>query len=115
MAHTENHPPADIAHEAHADGAVHEHHGGSFRTYWIIAGFLGLATLLEVWLAEYLPTIGIEGGPLAGTMMVIALFKAVLVALFYMHLKYEKKILTVIFLIPFFLVSLLAFTLFAQP
>ncbi len=58
---------------------------------------------------------GITGGALAGAMLGIAVFKAMLVIMFYMHLKYEKAILWGIFLLPFFLVSLLFFALFAQP
>ncbi len=58
---------------------------------------------------------GITGGALAGAMLGIAVFKAALVIMFYMYLKYEKGILWLIFLLPFFLVSLLFFALFAQP
>ncbi len=100
-----------VEHGAH-DGA---HHGSSFKLYWGIALILGAATVLEVWLAEFLKVQGFGGGTVAGTMMAIAVFKAVLVVLYYMHLKYEKRILWMIFLIPFFLVSLLTLTLFAQP
>jgi cytochrome c oxidase subunit IV len=95
--------------------AAHEHHGGSFRTYWIIALVLGAITIVEVLLAEQLPALGFTGGQVAGIMLLLSIFKAVLVAAFYMHLKYEKRILTGIFLIPFFLVSLLMLALFANP
>ncbi|MBA3531087.1 MAG: cytochrome C oxidase subunit IV family protein [Ardenticatenales bacterium] len=103
--------PVDDEHLDHD----HDHHGGSFQTYWIIAGVLLAATLTEVYLSEQLPAMGITGGALAGAMLGIAVFKAALVIMFYMHLKYEKGILWLIFLLPFFLVSLLFFALFAQP
>ncbi len=93
----------------------HDHHGGSLRLYWGIAGILLMATVAEVLLADYLKGINVTGGTLAGTMMAIAIFKAALVVMFYMHLKYEKRILWVIFAIPFALVSLLTLALFANP
>ncbi|MGH2544327.1 MAG: cytochrome C oxidase subunit IV family protein, partial [Ardenticatenaceae bacterium] len=65
-----------------------EHHGGSFKLYWGVAVILGAATILEVLLAEYLRGLGISGGMIAATMMSIAIVKAALVVLFYMHLKY---------------------------
>lgn len=93
----------------------HDHHGGSLRLYWGIAVVLLIATVAEVLLAEYLKSIGIVGGTLAGAMLAIAVFKAALVVMFYMHLRYEKRILWVIFAIPFFLVSLLVLSLFGNP
>lgn len=107
---------ADIYDDRHEHAAGDEaHHGGSFKLYWGIAVILGAATLLEVWLAEFMKHQGFGGGMIAGTMMAIAIFKAALVVLYYMHLKYERRILWVIFFVPFFLVSLLTLTLFAQP
>lgn len=95
--------------------AAHEHHGGSFRTYWLIALVLGAITVLEVFLAEWLPEQAALAQFTAGSMLLLSIFKAVLVAAFYMHLKYEKRILTFIFLLPFFLVSMLVLALFANP
>src|SRR5688500_15941526 len=84
-----------------------EQHGGSSRLNWGIAAILGAATIFEVFLADYLRGMGVSAGVIAGTMMAIAIFKAVQVVLFYMHLKYERPVLWLIFLLPFFLVSLL--------
>ena len=99
----------DAEHEAHED------HGG-WKLYWGIALVLLIATLIEVALSELMQNSWkVSGGVLTGTMMSIAIVKAALVVLYYMHLKYEKRIIWVIFFIPFFLVSLLAITLFAQP
>ncbi len=106
---------ADIYDDSAHPAPEEEHHGGSFKLYWIVALILGIATVAEVWLAEFLKEAGWAAGSVAGTMLAIAVFKAVLVVLFYMHLKYEKPFLSVIFLIPFFLVSLLVLALFAQP
>ncbi|MDQ4075734.1 MAG: cytochrome C oxidase subunit IV family protein [Chloroflexota bacterium] len=101
----------DSLHAEHEE----EHHGGSFKLYWGIAVILGAATIIEVLLADFMKEQGVSGGIIAGTMMAIAIFKAAQVVLFYMHLKYEKRFLWIIFFIPFFLVSLLALTLFVQP
>ena len=94
--------------------AAHEHHGGSFKLYWVVALVLGLITVIEVFLAEWLPQQGGLGQYTASIMLALSILKAVLVAAFYMHLKYEKRILTGIFLIPFFLVSLLMLALFGS-
>jgi caa(3)-type oxidase subunit IV len=119
----------------------HQHHGGSFRLYWGIAIILLIATVAEVALAEVLkgelectvaaicsPALvasieqsnawaqaNVSEGVVAGSMMAIAVIKAALVILYYMHLRYEKAILWVIFSIPFGLVSLLAIALFLNP
>jgi caa(3)-type oxidase subunit IV len=119
----------------------HQHHGGSFRLYWGIAIILLIATVAEVALAEVLkgelectvaaicsPSLvasieqsnawaqaNVSEGVVAGSMMAIAVIKAALVILYYMHLRYEKAILWVIFSIPFGLVSLLAIALFLNP
>jgi caa(3)-type oxidase subunit IV len=83
--------------------------------YWLIAVALLVATVVEVLLADYLKEIGMGGGVVAGSMLAIALIKALLVILYYMHLRYERAILWVIFSIPFGLVSLLALAMFSNP
>ena len=103
-------------HNAHTH--EHDHHDdhGSLKLYWGIALVLLIATLNEVGLSYALQEIWpVSGGVLGGTMMAIALFKAMLVIMYYMHLKYESKILWVIFAIPFILVTLLIIVLFSQP
>ncbi len=104
-------------HKAHAhEHNDHDDHGGSLKLYWGIALVLLIATLIEVGLSYALQEIWpVSGGVLGGTMMGIALVKAMLVIMYYMHLKYEPKILWVIFAIPFILVTLLIIVLFSQP
>lgn len=103
--------------KAHTDEhGHHDDHGGSLKLYWGIALVLLIATLIEVGLSYALQEIWpVSGGVLGGTMMGIALVKAMLVIMYYMHLKYEPKILWVIFTIPFILVTLLVIVLFSQP
>lgn len=102
-------------HDAVVAAGHDEEHEDHFVLYWIIAGVLGAATLIEVFLADYMKGQGVSGGLIAGTMMAIAIFKAIQVLLFYMHLRWEKRLLWGTVLVPLFLVSLLALTLFAQP
>ena len=103
--------------DSHTNEHEHdEHHGGSLKLYWGIALVLLIATIIEVALSYAMQELwNVSAGVLGGTMMSIAIFKALLVILYYMHLKYEKRILSVIFAIPFFLVSLLVIVLFTQP
>ena len=104
-------------HHAHAhEHDHHDDHGGSLKLYWGIALVLLIATIVEVALSYAMQELWhVSGGVLGGTMMAIAIFKAMLVIMFYMHLLYEKKILWVIFAIPFILVTLLVIVLFSQP
>ena len=99
-------------HKTEHEAEYHSH----WKLYWGIAVVLFIATVIEVVLSELMQKEWeVSVGVLAGTMMSIAIVKAALVVLYYMHLKDEKRIIWVIFFIPFFLVSLLAITLFAQP
>jgi caa(3)-type oxidase subunit IV len=110
MANVKTYSTHDMEHEAGAE--YHSH----WKLYWGIAVVLFVATVIEVALSYFMQEVWVvSGGTLAGTMMSIAIVKAALVVLYYMHLKYEERIIWVIFFIPFILVSLLAITLFAQP
>jgi cytochrome c oxidase subunit 4 len=77
----------------HADG-LDEHGHPPERVYWIVAGVLAVMTLLELstfyWPAEWQPWTSY----LIIIMMVI---KFVLVAMFFMHLKFDPKLLGRIF------------------
>jgi cytochrome c oxidase subunit 4 len=69
-------------------------HGASMSTYNMVFVVLAIVTLLELGAAE-----------LAGAINIIAVLalttvKAVLVVAYYMHLKYEKPILTWLFVVP---------------
>jgi cytochrome c oxidase subunit IV len=58
------------------------------REYWVIFAWLTALTVLEVGVA-YLE---ISKGLMVSALVLLALAKATLVALFYMHLKHETKI-----------------------
>ena len=67
------------------------------KEYWIIFAWLTLLTVLEVGLV-YVP--GIPKVPMVATLIVLALTKATLVGLFFMHLKHETRILKLNIAIP---------------
>lgn len=125
----------------HPAGQNGTHHGGSLRLYWGVAIILLIATVVEVGLASLLKgelacvagwpcppglaqsmeqsnawaNANVTDGMVAGSMMGIAIIKAMLVILYYMHLRYEKPLLSIIFAIPFGLISMLAIAMFLNP
>src|ERR671918_603962 len=62
-------------------------------TYWTIALILGIATLLEV-AVFYVPLLHSVIVPI---LLVLSTVKFVLVAGFFMHLRYDRPILTAVF------------------
>jgi len=82
------------------------------KTIWKIGGILGLATIFTVWIA----TVDLGSHELnIGVGLLVAIVKASLVALIFMHLKSEKglvyKVLlfTVVFVIGLFFLTWLGF------
>ena len=62
-------------------------------TYWMIALILGIVTLLEV-AVFYVP---ILHAVIVPVLLVLSTFKFALVAAFFMHLKYDRPVLTMVF------------------
>lgn len=60
------------------------------KQYWVIWLYLLLLTVVEVGLV-YVP--GIPRGLMVSALFALAIAKAVLVGLFYMHLKHETRVL----------------------
>ena len=96
-AHSEKpHAAGDKAHSAaHADGD-HEHKPNR-KEYWVIFAALLILTVLEVGGAQ-IP--GISKPLMRISLVAMALAKAGLVAMFYMHLKHETKVLRLTVAIP---------------
>ena len=67
------------------------------REYWIIFTWLAVLTVLEVGLC-YVP--GISKVPMVAGLFAMALTKAALVGLFFMHLRHETRILRLNIAIP---------------
>lgn len=89
-----------------------EHASHSRRPYLIIFGLLFAFTVLEVLVA--LPSMGVAQGLKVSALILLALTKAGMVALWFMHLKSEFKALRWSVLIPFAFPALYAFVLIAE-
>ena len=74
-----------------SENTIQEHAGGSVRTYLLVGVLLAVTTVIEVqlpqWLADDRPLMIVS-------LLVSAGVKAALVALFYMHLKYDSRVYT---------------------
>src|SRR5688500_14984590 len=65
----------------------------SKSTYWLIAVILGILTMLEV-AVFYVPLLHSVIVPI---LLVLSTAKFALVAMFFMHLKFDKPVLTTVF------------------
>jgi cytochrome c oxidase subunit IV len=107
MAHTE----ADAVHDPHG---AHEAHA-SVGFYWMIAAILGVITAMEVAIF-YIPAIG---QALVPSLLILSAAKFVMVVMFFMHLKFDSKVFTGLFLaglsIAIFMVSSLVVLYYYLP
>ena len=92
--------------------AATEHAAHSRRPYLVIFGLLFAFTILEVLVA--LPSMGVGRGFKVSALVVLALTKAAMVALWFMHLKSEFKVLRWSVLLPFAFPALYAIVLIAE-
>ena len=88
----------------------HDHHVNR-KQYWVIFVYLLVLTVLEVGVV-YIP--GIAKPLMVIALLLLAITKAALVGLFYMHLKHETKVLKLTVLLPFAAPALYAFALIAE-
>lgn len=108
----------DDAHEKEAHGDGHGHgegdheHKPNRKEYWVIFGLLLLLTVLEVGIAQ--PSLGIAKTLMRLGLVSMALAKAALVALFYMHLKHETRVLRLTVFIPLSTPALYAVVLISE-
>ena len=93
----------EIMHDQHA------HPVGATGTYWIIGILLIAITVIEVSAYFFQEFFGSFSTP---TVAIVSALKFVLVVMFYMHLKYDSKIFTGIFLFPLALATLVIGGLF---
>ena len=91
MAH--EHASTDPLHDAHGAHGTHESHA-SVGFYWMIGAILAVITGIEVAIF-YIPAIGRLLVPI---LLVLSAAKFVLVVMFFMHLKFDSKIFTGLFL-----------------
>ena len=81
----------------------HSHPVGATRTYWIIGVILILATGVEVGAYAGGEVLGALANPLV---LAVSAAKFILVVMFFMHLKYDSKVFTGVFLFPMALATL---------
>jgi cytochrome c oxidase subunit 4 len=93
------------------DHSAHGHHAPNRKEYWKIFGVLLVLTVLEVVVAQ-VP--GIGKTTLGVTLVAMAIAKAGIVALYYMHLKHETKVLRFWVAIPFAAPAVYALALIAD-
>ena len=82
------------------------------RTYWIVFGSLAILTVLEILVA--LPSMGVPKVPKAISLITMALSKAALVGLFFMHLKHEMRALKLTVALPFVFPAIYAVVLIGE-
>jgi cytochrome c oxidase subunit IV len=81
---------------------AHPVHGT--RTYWIIGAYLFVLTALEItvyYIEDYL-----GWGLAASIILALSAAKFILVVMFYMHLKYDSRMFTGVFIFPMALATL---------
>jgi caa(3)-type oxidase subunit IV len=76
-------------------------------TYVGVFFLLAVITVVEILLAS--PRFGLFGGVPTGVFLILSLSKASLVAAFYMHLRSDVKLFTLIFLLPVALLLLFTY------
>src|SRR5215210_5805078 len=83
------------------DVDAHPVHGT--RTYWMIGVYLFVLTALEIGAYFMEGTLGAAATPV---ILSLSAAKYILVAMFFMHLKYDSKMFTGVFLFPMALATL---------
>jgi len=92
-----------------SETAAHSH---SRKQYWVIFAVLFVLTVLEVMVAQ--PSMNVPRVPMVVALVGLALTKASLVGLFFMHLKTEMRALKLTVALPFTFPALYAFVLIAE-
>jgi cytochrome c oxidase subunit 4 len=103
---------ANTAHGPEAAAAAAHTGSHSRRPYLVIFGLLFALTILEVIVA--LPQLGLGKLAKGSALVLLALTKAGMVALWFMHLKSEFKVMRWSIILPFAFPALYAFILIAE-
>jgi cytochrome c oxidase subunit 4 len=97
-----SHPPAPSA-PAPAPEGGHAHAQAGPRTYWVIGVFLFVLTVMEVGVF-YIPALA---RLLVPTLILLAIAKFALVAMYYMHLRFDHVWFSYLFVGPMIVAILL--------
>ena len=92
--------------------ATHDE-GHDKRPYIAIFVVLFILTAIEI-SSAYIPNSFFPHEYVIPVLLILAVAKAALVAAYYMHLRYDPRLLTLIFVGPFFLAILFAFIIIFQ-
>ncbi|HLB67399.1 MAG TPA: cytochrome C oxidase subunit IV family protein [Thermoplasmata archaeon] len=98
--------------EGFATGVSKTIHGVR-KPYLLVFVFLAVITIIEVQIPTFGTSIGLQKPEQIVFLMATAVAKASLVALYYMHLRYEPVVLRYLPLVPLGLVAILVLTLIA--
>jgi cytochrome c oxidase subunit 4 len=91
--------------------AGHEHTGPGWSVYWKVAVVLTLITVGEVWV-YYIPSF-VASRMFLPVLLTMSAVKFAIVALFYMHLRYDHKLFRTLFTGPLIIaISILIALLF---
>ena len=110
-------PPDEHAADLAAEHPI-EHHGPTDRQYVIVALVLGAITAVETF--TYFRSTLDWGAFLMPALLVMMCIKFYLIAAYFMHLRYDRKILRRVFLtgivlaVGVYMITLLAFKLFTD-
>ena len=77
------------------------------KPYVAVLVFLAIVTVVEVQIPRLFASAGISSAWQIGVLMVTAVIKAAMVALYYMHLRYEPRVLRLLPVGPLVFVALL--------
>jgi cytochrome c oxidase subunit 4 len=105
------HDDHDHGHGAHGAHAAAHEHKPNIREYMIIFVVLAVLTVLEVGVAK-VP--GVSKVAMSLALIGLALTKAAIVALFYMHLKHETKVLKFTVALPMAAPTIYALVLISE-
>ena len=98
---------ADHAQEQHGQNAPAEHAHPGAKEYVGIAVILLLITVVEVWVF-YVPSMK---HVLAPTLLTLSAVKFSIVAMWYMHLKFDHKLFSWLFVVPMAIAALVVLAL----
>src|SRR5258708_4886697 len=90
--------------QAHVPHGEEEHAHPTWSTYWKVALILTLITAGEVG-AYYIPSF-VASRAFVPTLLILSAVKFVTVVMFYMHLKYDRRLFRVLFPGPLLVASL---------
>ena len=100
-------PDSGRGHQAAGAGPGPAHAGAGPRTYLVVAGFLLAITVMEVWIF-YVPALARVLVPI---LLILSTLKFALVAMFYMHLRFDHPWFSYVFIGPLLIAIGLAVSL----